>query len=469
MSAIITDPFKKQLAQTIFDEVTNVTNRYYIGIGRSESWDSSETVPTPTDTPRTIRNVRAGLQSVKSASDVSYVIPRYNWSSGSIYQGYDDDFVNIPDTNPYAILTEDNQVYICLQGAKNSAGTATTSTIKPSGTTTKPFKTSDGYVWKYLYSLSAARASAFLSANFVPVEKVLDSSRANILVEPDPLTALELLQTLVQDSAVPGQVIGVAVTAGGSGYDPSSPPTVTINGDGIRASATATISGGAVTKIELDSSTDSAMTMGQGYNFASVAITGGGGSGAEARAILGPAAGIGADPRDDLKSTSLMFNAKPNGIEDSNFVVDQDFRQVALIRDPNNTSDSAADGPPFTTSSGKVLRFLKLTAAANVNFLDTTITGAPSGAQAIVDEVDSDRLFFHQTEATGFKPFAEADTITGGGVSGTLVAEGVDTDSDAFTRDDVDKLSGRIVYIENRAPVTRSANQQEDIKVVISL
>ena len=57
MSAIITDPFKKQLTQTVFDEVTNNTNRYYIGIGRSESWDSTETVPDPTDAPRTIRSL----------------------------------------------------------------------------------------------------------------------------------------------------------------------------------------------------------------------------------------------------------------------------------------------------------------------------------------------------------------------------------------------------------------------------
>ena len=467
MSAIITDPFKKQLTQTVFDEVANNTNRYYIGIGRSEPWDSSETVPTPTDTPRTVRNVRAGLQSIKSASDVSYVIPRYNWSSGSIYQGYDDDFASIPDTNPYAVLTEDNQVYMVLQQAKNDAGTATTSTIKPTGTSTKPFKTSDGYVWKFLYSLSAARSSAFLSANFLPVEKILDSARVNDLTGTTTLSTLEIQQALVQDSAVPGQIVGISVTAGGTGY--TSAPTVTINGDGVRAAATATVSGGAVTKIELDSSTDSAMAMGQGYNFASVAITGGGGSGAKARTILGPDAGLGADARDDLKSTSLMFNTKPNGIEDSNFIVGQDFRQVALIRDPRHTSDSAADGPPFTTSSGKVLRFLKLTAAANVNFLDATITGGTSGAQALVDEVDSDRLYFHQTETTGFKAFAEGEAITGGGTSGTLVAAGVDADSDAFTRDDVDKLSGKIVYIENRAPVTRAANQQEDIKVVISL
>ena len=50
-----------------------------------------------------------------------------------------------------------------------------------------------------------------------------------------------------------------------------------------------------------------------------------------------------------------------------------------------------------------------------------------------------------------------------------MIAAGVDADSDAFTRDDVDKTSGEILYIENRAPVTRAANQTEDIKVVITL
>ena len=112
MPAIITDTFKKQLTQTIFDESRLDSARYYIGIGKSEPYDSAETVTTPTDTPRTIRNVRAGLQSIKSASDVSYVIPRYNWSSGAFYNAYDDDFASIPATNSYYVLTEDNQVYI---------------------------------------------------------------------------------------------------------------------------------------------------------------------------------------------------------------------------------------------------------------------------------------------------------------------------------------------------------------------
>ena len=158
MSAIITDPFKKQLTQTVFDESRLDSARYYIGIGKSEPYDSAETVPTPTDTPRTIRNIRAGLQSIKAAADLSYVIPRYNWSSGAFYNAYDDNFTAIPATNSYYVLTDENQVYICLQQGKNAAGVAVTSTVKPTGTTTKPFSTGTKFADKKLLALVALKA-----------------------------------------------------------------------------------------------------------------------------------------------------------------------------------------------------------------------------------------------------------------------------------------------------------------------
>jgi len=467
MTAIITDIFKKQLVQNVFDEVTAtaVEHRYYIGIGKSEEWDSSETVPAPTDTPRTIRNLRAGLQSIKSASDVSYTIPRYNWSSGAIYEGYNDDVSSIP-TNTYYVLTEDNQVYICLQQGKSSIGAVQTSTVKPFGTLSKAFKTADGYVWKFLYTLSAARSSKFLSSNFLPIEKVLDSANANTW-NAGTLTTLETQQAVIQDAAVPGQILGIEITSNGSGYS-SSVPSITINGNGVAASATAFVNGGQVVKIELDSSTDSGMTMGRGYDFASIVF---GAGNATARPIIGPKNGIGFDPRDELKSTSLMFNTKPSGIEDSNFIVGQDFRQVTLIRNPKQHTDSAIPGSisNYTTSSGKVLKYLQLQATAHASFLDTIITGGVSAAKAHADQVSGDRIYFHQSELTGFKPFAEGEAISGGGQSGTLIAVGGDVDSDAFTTDDVDNVSGQILYIENRAPITRSADQTEDIKVVITL
>ena len=67
MTAIITDILKKQLVKNVFDEVNAGSQSYYIGIGRSEQWNSTETVPDPTDTPRTIRNTRSGIQSIKKS------------------------------------------------------------------------------------------------------------------------------------------------------------------------------------------------------------------------------------------------------------------------------------------------------------------------------------------------------------------------------------------------------------------
>ena len=113
--------------------------------------------------------------------------------------------------------------------------------------------------------------------------------------------------------------------------------------------------------------------------------------------------------------------------------------------------------------------FLKLQATANAGFLDATITGGTSGAKAFVDEVENDKLYFHQSEETGFKPFQEGETIEGGGNTATLVGAGVDANTLADSNDDVDKLSGDLFYIENRAPVFRTSQQTEDIKIVITL
>jgi len=453
MSAIITDPFKKQFMQNIFDEVKNLTGRYYIGIGKNDQWNSTETVPTPTDTPRTIREAQNALQSVKAVAGASFVIPRKNWSSGSVYDAFDDDVAAIP-TNSYYVLTEDNQVYICLQQSKNANGAANVSTVKPTGTSQNAFKTSDGYTWKFLYALSAATASAFLSANFVPVEKILDSAGGT------GLTAIEVQQATVQDSAVAGRILNVAVTNGGSGY--TSAPSITLTGNsraiGDSAQATATVSGGSVVKIEMLNESS-----GSGKNFtnASVTITGGGGSGAVARAVLGPPNGIGADPRDELKATSLMFNAKPSGIEGGDFLAgtNVDFRQVMLIKNPK---DSAAG--TLTATTGKALRFLKtdLTFAGNLAVDELIFNNTVPPAKAYVNQVSDSDVYFHQTDSTGYTPFGIGDTLTDEqGNTGTINA--------APAVEDLINTSGDILYIENRAPVIRDASQTEDIKVVVTL
>jgi len=458
MAAIVTNKLKTQLLDTMFTEITSASDRYYMAIGRSEVWDSAETVPTPTNSLRTIRNFKLSAQSIKSITDVSFVIPRYNWVSGTIYQAWDDNLSGTP-SNAYYVLTEDNQVFVCLRQGKTALGIAVASTEKPSSTVSKPVKMADGYIWKFMYSIAGAVSAKFLSANFLPVQKILDSANA------PGLTAVDREQAEVQDATTKGQVLGLVITNAGNGY--TSAPTVAIQGNGFNAAGSATVSGGKVVTLELDSSTDSCMKMGFGYDFASIDITGGGGAGAEGRVILIADSGMGSNPISNLNSSSLMFNVKPAGTENGDFIVaNQDFRQIAIMKQPRKYNDS-----DYTASSGRLVRYMQLTSVADAEAFtrDVTITGATSGAKALIDDIDSDRLYTHQNEDTKFVSFLEGETITGGGQTGTLVSAGVDVDSDAFTNEDVERFKNDILYIENRAPVERTLTQTEDIKAVITL
>lgn len=446
--AIITDDFKRRFVQTIIDDVSDSAQQYYIGIGRSQQWDSADTVTVPTNTVTEQRNFRLSMQSLKKAEDVSYVIPRYNWVSGTIYSAYNNNQAGYP-SNAYYILTDEKQVYICLEQGRNATGSAATSTVKPSGVLTTPFKTADGYVWKFLYTIGAALANSYLSANYMPV-RLVDSAGVT-----DP--AVDQEQYGIQNAAIPGTISSISVTTGGTGY--TSAPTVTIVGDGDSAQATATISSGAVVKIEMkDSAASLLYRPGHDYNYGEVLFSGGGGTGASARVNISPKFGFGSNPIIDLKSTAMMFNTKPAGAENDDFIIGQDFRQVAIIRNPLDSADGVVSG-----STASALTYITLSSVAVAFTADKIIQGGTSGAQAYVDNFDTDTIYYHQTTATGFTPFQAGETVSetngsGSGVIGTTANSG-----------DINKFTGEIFYIDNRAAIERSAAQTEDLKVIIQL
>lgn len=455
MSAIITERIKKLMIQNLYDDITDSANNYYIAIGRSQDWDSADVAPTPIPTEREIRNFRLSAQSAKQVTDYSFIVPRFNWSTGTTYYGYDDNTTGHP-LNTYYVITDDQAVYICLRQAKNTAGTAVPSTVKPTGILTTPFITADGYVWKFLYTVGTTYANRFLAANYMPV-------RLQTLTDSNSL-AVEIEQETIQNAAVAGQIVNIQLTTGGSGY--TSAPTVTIVGDGTGARATATISGGSVTKITLAES-NGTIVQGSGYNFAEIKLTGGSGTGVTSRVVLGPKNGLGKDPRDDLRATAIMFNTKPDGTEGGTFVVNNDFRQLALVKNPE-LSDSAA---LFTAAAGNMLRRLKFATISTVFSADHTLLGATSGAKGYVNKFDSDEVWYHQTEDTGFIQFSEGEVVseTDGAGTGTLLSVGADSDTRAFIAPAIDPHSGEILYIENRSAVQRTVGQVEDIKIIVQL
>jgi hypothetical protein len=82
-------------------------------------------------------------------------------------------------------------------------------------------------------------------------------------------------------------------------------------------------------------------------------------------------------------------------------------------------------------------------------------------AEAYIDNVDSNELYYHQTDSTGFVAFQDGEIIeeTNG------LGEGI-SDS-ALIPPLTDPNSGDILYIDNRAPILRSSVQSEDVKVII--
>lgn len=450
MTATVTDSLKKLIGNLLVNEISNSgdSNEYYIGIGKSDQYNETDTVVAPVRTFREEREARNNLQSIKKVSAVSFVVPRYNWSSGAIYSAFDDNTVGIP-VNPYYVVTEDNQVYICLKQGKNALGQSVPSTVRPNYTTAGvdsrlAFQTSDGYWWKYLYQISAVRSNSFLSANYIPIE-FISGAGAN---------TFEVDQKQVQDAATPGQILGVTLTSGGSGY--TSAPTVTFKGDGSNAAATATISGGAVVKIEMN---NESAGLGSGYTSADVILSGGGGTGAAARPIIGPIDGIGADPRSDLKASLIMLNTKPEGTESGEFIVDNDFRQIIVLKNPK---DQDSDNQ-VTDTSIRGLKYLKMTAIASTFTNDKFIRGATSNTAAFIDDIDSDLIYYHQNENTGFGTFLNGETLneSDGAGAGTIL--------DADLKGVVNPFSGELLYVENRARIVRNIAQQEDIKVVIAI
>ena len=238
MAATITEILKRNLLTDLFARTQNIgvssgdSDRHYLAIGRAEEWDSDLQPPVPNTSFNEIKKFQSSVQSMKLVPDVSYVVPRYTWTAGNTYEAWDADYnsntVVSPAgdiTSPYYAITDDNNVFICIQQGKTVEGVVRNSLYKPTDTSGDVFSAGDdGYFWRFSFNIGAAEARKFLTSTYMPVEKVLDSSEGG--PETGDLSVSRLQQLTIQKAAVPGQILGIAVDSAGSGF--TSRPTITI-------------------------------------------------------------------------------------------------------------------------------------------------------------------------------------------------------------------------------------------------
>jgi len=270
MALLLRSAGRTEIARSLYRDIYNENDFFYFFVGRTTEWGDEETPETPVDSVSYGNTCHRNMLFVKriQSSDVVMMIPRIDWVSGTVYDQYDDKYGNgTGESSVYTaysgaetlkdalfyVLTDDDHVYKCIFNNNNAE-----STTKPSGTSTSAIETDDGYIWKFMFKVEASDKTKFLTSEYIPVRKIAGAG--------DP------------EFDVNGRIDDITVTDGGSGY--LTPPAVIINGDGVGAVATATISGGEVTNIILESP-------GEGYSFAYITFSGGSGSGAEAIVTLG--------------------------------------------------------------------------------------------------------------------------------------------------------------------------------------
>ena len=174
-----------------------------------------------------------------------------------------------------------------------------------------------------------------------------------------------------------------------------------------------------------------------------------------------------------------MMNTSLEGTESGNsgdLTVANDFRKITLIRDPKSGGSAA------TATTLRATKAINLTGVSGSYVVDEKITQASTGAIGKVVEWDSTNsiLYYIQTRHTNEgidtngnqTAFSGTNTVSGaGGATGTPSTSTSTIDSVSFTSgysaSEIDADSGDILYIENRAPITRAADQTENIKLVI--
>ena len=512
MPSLLTKNFRTLFVKQIYNLLDISANSYlptsrqsylYAFIGKALPWNSgTESPAVPSQTDEAINAIyRFGILAKRLTNDnASLIVPRIDWESNTVFNNYQ------ANSNFY-VLTSKDQVFKCLFNNNNQASTDEPEITLSSTSLEEPYlQTADGYKWKYLYTLTSVQKQKFLNEEWMPV----------------------VTNKFVSASAKPGSIDIVTITNLGNNYVSGAlQDIITVNGDGTGAvlkanvsalsiplTGTANISNVTVvvtgnstifttqigvgnvvtfgTESKLVVAVDSATSLnvnsvfssaqtgvnisktggevvdiviqdrGENYTFANLAfndVTGGIGNSAAAVVSIAPYDGHGFDAVSELSCNAIMFNVEYDRDESNTLPVGNDFRQVVLLQNPK----------PYNSSQ---------LATSDKYTLYTRISVSPGIGDFSVDEIiyqgESFETSSFTAEVISFDDVANYLYVNN--VKGTLSTNqsviGQQSGSirvvNSITNPTLDLYSGKVLFIDNRLPVTRDASQKERIRFILS-
>lgn len=510
MPAIITDQIRVLNASNFVSGISTSDNSYYVFIGLpnatevSADWNTN--TPYPVDSFDQYNDIYDTLISAKkiTSSDVLKVIRKISWTSGTIYEMYRHDY-SINRTSPqtsatslyranFYAMNSDYRVYECIYNgaAPSNSGKGIISLEEPTHTDLQPRLESDGYIWKYLFSIKPSDIIKFDSVEYIPVP-------ANWKTNSDVAN--------VRNAAVNGRIEVVVIeSVSSASYQFSGTKNnVPIKGDGQDGLAS-------VTFVDGKPITATVTNGGTGYSFATLdldsVVTG---SGASFSVIIPPPGGHGADVDKELGANRVLIYSRIENSDVTNpdFPTGNQFARIGVIKNPliNGTSNL------LTASSASGVYGLRLTGAATTT-MSVSVDGQVRqtigvGSTAVGKIISYDPITkilrywqdrdlatdsstgskptygyrlnkFTSSPGTGGSVNVVVTTTTGTetvgiettftGVSTTVNSKTYyfgQTFNSGLAQPEIQEYSGEIIYVDNRPEVTRATNQREDIKIVL--
>ena len=516
MAAIITDQIRILNARNFLAGITTTDNSYYSFMGLPNStdiqsdWDNDP--PSPIDSFDEESEYWETIIAIKkiASGDVKLVVPKLTWKSGNTYDMYRHDY-SVSNTAPvsgatnlygasYFVINSDYRVYICLQnGTAPETPNGSPSLDEPKFVDLEPRaagSSGDGYIWKYLYTISPSDIVKFDSTNFLPVPNDWETS--------DTYSA-------VRNNAVSGSLKTVVIKNRGTSVGTASVvyTRVPINGDGTGAECTVSINN--------DSQVDSVVisNQGSGYTYGNVDLVAGGVPTGTTRpifdVIIPPQGGHGYDIFRELGTRNvLLYSRFENDIQNPDFITGNQISRVGLIENPRSFGSTAI----LALDKASAVQGLRLTGIGyssatfeSDSFVTQTVSTGTTAVAKVVnyDQATGVLKVWQDRSMSGFNTVGVAITnpefgfvqnefssspgtggslkIVGGSVSEELTIDSTFTGVSTVINNrtyylgqsfvsgiadpEVAKDSGNIIYVDNRPSVTRSANQKEDIKVIL--
>ena len=526
--SITTVPYRVNLAA---EALAGIVANTYLGIGMNLPWANSDAnITTPNQSTDYFNSIRRNLVAIKKiyASSGALVVPRVDWVANTYYNAYansidmfatsgmsnangtvnvvagnttvvgsnttfllnysNNSLITIPGDNVYVlpqtreiinvvsntIITVNSaftsnavanipqqtintspyyyknfyvrntydQVFVCLNNNNGIASNSMPQLSLGGQLPSNPYiTTADGYLWKYLYTISGGYKQSFFTTQWMPV----------------------ITDTTVYLAATDGRLDIINITNGGSGYNnvaaSFSTPILVVTGDGSGANLTAQVdANGTIYGINI-------LNGGSGYTTATItANAGANGVNANLQAVIGPQGGWGSNAATELGATNLMISVNLVDTENATIpTVDAygdyfTYRQVLLIDSPIVT----ATGNVANSVNYDMTTVVQVSSNGNFHMNDTvwqSNTGLQSNAffTATVVWFDTSTNQLHLNNLNG----------TFSTLSSLYSSRGVATTSVSEVSPSINLFSGKLMYIENRAAVTRSPGQTENIKLIL--